>query len=353
MKAFRRDVRALAPYTLEEPELPVKVNQNESPWDWPEELKARALSELGRLPFHRYPPFRDRILREALAERFGLDPRGILVGNGSNELLQTLFTACLGPRRTLLLPEPTFSLYRQMALLSRGRAVAVPLSEAFAYDGRALLEAVRREEPAVVLLCSPNNPTGTVAPPDLVLDLCRACRGIVAVDEAYGEFAGGEGTVSLLLRGARNLVVLRTFSKAWGSAALRLGYLLAPPEAAREIAKALLPYNVSPLTASLGAAALREGDLFEERVRRLKASRERLFRELGALPGVEVFPSGGNFLLVRLGERAREVYLRLKERGILVRDVSAAPRLAGCLRFTVGSEGENGALLRALGEILP
>lgn len=352
MRAFRRDVRALSPYTLEEPDLKVKVNQNEAPWDWPEEVKARALSEAGRLPFHRYPPFRDRILRDALAERLGVERGAILVGNGSNELLQALFTACLGPRRTLLLPEPTFSLYRQMALLARGRAVAVPLTETFAYDGRALLRAVEREAPAVVLLCSPNNPTGSVAPPGLILDLCGACRGIVAVDEAYGEFTGEEGAVSLLRRGPRNLVVLRTFSKAWGSAALRLGYLLASPEAAREIAKALLPYNVSPLTAFLGAAALREAPLFERRVRRLRRLRERLLRELEGLPGVEVYPSGGNFLLVRLGPRAREVYLRLKERGVLVRDVSAAPRLAGCLRFSVGSEAENAALLRALREVL-
>lgn len=353
MRAFRRDVLALSAYTLEEPALPVKVNQNESPWDWPEEVKARALEDLKGLPFHRYPPFRETVLRRELAARFGLRPEGVLVGNGSNELLQALFLACLGPRRALLLPEPTFSLYRQVALLARGRVVSVPLSEDFAYDGKALLDAVKRERPAVTLLCSPNNPTGSVAPLERVADLCLATQGLVAVDEAYGEFAGEEGAASLLRGGPSNLVVLRTFSKAWGAAALRLGYLLTAPAVAREIAKALLPYNVSPLAAALGTVALREGDAFRQRVHRIRGLRESLFERLEAVPGLRVYPSGANFLLVRIGPRAREVYLRLKERGILVRDVSSGPRLSGCLRVTVGSEEENEALLRALGEILP
>ncbi len=353
MRAIRRDVLALQAYHLEEPPSPVKINQNEAPWDWPREMKERTLAQLASLPFHRYPPYRESALTAPLARRFGLSPGSVLVANGSNQLLQALFLACLGPRRKALIPEPTFSLYRQLALLCHGRAVGVPLGGDYRYDPEALLEAVRRERPRVVLVCSPNNPTGSVLSPREVLRLCEATEALVVVDEAYGEFAEGEGAAALLRGGPNNLAVLRTFSKAWGAAALRLGYLLASPPVAKEVAKALLPYGVSPLTAALGGAALREEGLFRERVLRIRALREDLHRNLAAIPGLRVFPSAGNFLLVKLGPRAREVYRRLKERGVLVRDVSSSPGLEGCLRFTVGSAEENAALLSALREVWP
>lgn len=353
MKAIRREVLALKAYHLQEPPSSVKINQNESPWDWPRELKERLLSELVSLPFHRYPPYRESLLAEPLARRFGLAPESVLVGNGSNELLQALFLACLGPRRRVLIPAPTFSLYRQLALLCHGRTVEVPLGEGYTYEVNALLEADRRERPSVLLLCSPNNPTGSLLRQEEILRLCEATSALVAVDEAYGEFVSGEGAAALLSGGPRNLVVLRTFSKAYGSAALRLGYLLASPPVAKEISKALLPYGVSPLTAALGEAILGEDALIQERVLRLRALRAELFGALQAFEGLRVFPSGGNFLLVRLGPRAREVYLGLKERGILVRDLSSSPRLKGCLRFTVGSKEENAALLAALREVWP
>lgn len=351
MNPFRPEVVALEAYTLLEAPLPVKLDQNEAPWDWPAPLKEAAACLVTEAVFNRYPPFQERALTEALASRWGLSPESVLVGNGSNELLRALFGAAVGPGRTLFCPSPSFSLYGQMALLSGSRAVAVPFGEAFAYDPAAWLGAVERERPALVLVCSPNNPTGSAFALEGIERLCD-CAPLVAVDEAYGEFAG-ESAASLL-PGRENLVVLRTLSKAWGAAALRLGYAFAAPGTARQLGKALLPYGVSPLTAGLGRLALQNADLFEPRVAALRAERERVRQALYNLRGVTVFPSEANFLLLRMqGLEARVVHGALKTRGVLLRDVSRGPGLSGCLRFTVGTREENDAALAALVEVLP
>lgn len=350
MKAFRPEVVALSPYTMCEEPLPVKLDQNEAPWDWPAELKDEAVRALSAAAFNRYPPFVERDLTAALAELWGLSPGCVLVGNGSNELLRALFSAALGPGRRVLLPSPTFSLYRQMALLAGCEVAEIPFGKGFAYDPAAWEEVVERDRPDVVLLCSPNNPTGTAFPLEALDRLCDKAA-LVAVDEAYVEFAE-ESAVSLLPR-RENLVVLRTLSKAWGAAALRLGYSLAAPGTSSQIAKALLPYGVSPLTASLGRLAIRNAALFEPRVQLLKEERARLARRLSAIPGVEVIPSQANFMLVRMaGREATRIHLSVKRRGVLLRDVSRMPGLAECLRMSVGTPEENDAAVKALAEVL-
>lgn len=351
MSLFRPDVEALAAYTMRERALPVKVNQNELPWDWPEALKEEAARAALETAFHRYPPFDEERLTGALEARWALPSGSVLVGNGSNEVLQALFLAALGPGRTVLLPRPSFGLYRQMALLASARAVEVDLAGGLSYDAGAFLDAVRRERPDLVLLCCPNNPTGAVFPRERLRELMGAAPGLVAVDEAYAEFT--DWTSTDLLPAQERLVVLRTFSKAWGAASLRLGYALAAPPTALQVRKALLPYNVSALSAALGALALQNAGLFEQRVALLRRERGRLFDALKAVEGLEAAPSEANFLLVRLRRKeAGEVHEALKERGILVRDVSAMPGLAGCLRLSVGSPEENDRVVEALREVL-
>jgi len=348
---FRPEVEALEAYTLREGAVPVKVNQNESPWDWPEELKARAAQRVREIAFNRYPPFDESDLTAALARRWKLTPDCVLVGNGSNEVLQALFAAAAGPGRTVLLPRPSFGLYRQMVWLSGASVAEMALEGAVAYSPATWREAVRRLRPELVVICSPNNPTGAAYATGELEMLLEEAPGLVAVDEAYAEFAR-ETAVPLLNR-YDNLVVLRTFSKAWGGAALRLGYALASPGAARQLRKALLPYNVSPVTAALGLLALEEAPLFEGRVRQLVEAREALAAGLAALPGVTVYPSQANFLLLRISGRAgTAVYGALKARGVLVRDVSRGWGLEGCLRLTVGSPQENRAARTALAEVL-
>ena len=351
MSLFRPEVASLKAYTMADEASRIKVNQNESPWDWPAELKEEAVRAASAVPFNRYPGFEEKALTAALAERWGLSADSVLIGNGSNELLMALFLAAVGPGRKVLLPSPTFSMYRQLALLAGAPVSEVLLKDGVSYKREAWTRALRREKPALMLLCSPNNPTGDAYPPEALSDLIGQAPGLVVVDEAYGEFS--TGTARELLPKQENLVVLKTFSKAWGGAGLRLGYLLAATRTAAQIRKALLPYNVSPVTAGMGLLALRNAALFEKRVGVVIAERGRLYEALGRIPGLTVYPSRANFILVRVAKgTAGERFGALKARGILVRDVSHLPGLERCLRLCVGSPEENDEVLSALAEVM-
>jgi len=228
-----------------------------------------------------------------------------------------------------------------------GTAVRVPLGSDFEYDLDTLMQAQRDHLASVVIICSPNNPTGTALSPDDVARLCRESDALVVVDEAYHEFAGQ--SVVPLLHDHGNLIVLRTFSKAMAMAGLRVGYLLASPELVAEVNKARLPYNLNFLSQAAALAVLSDPGTVEANVARLVRARESLFRDLAAIPGVRPFRSQANFILFALEGRApADVFRSVYEQGVLVRDVSATPRLSDCLRVSVGTEEENAAFLAAL-----
>lgn len=328
----------------------VKADLNESPWDWPEKLKEKASRILRSIPMNRYP-VEGAELATALADRFELDSSSILVGNGSNELLLALFLASAGGGRSVLVPRPSFGVYRQMVAVSGARATELLLEEGVSYRPEDWLEALVREKPHLVLICSPNNPSGACFPEDALEEVLAQAPGLVAVDEAYSEFSGHN--LRRLLKRHANLVLLRTFSKAWGAAGLRLGYLMAAPDVAAGIRKALLPFRLNRISARLGMLALQHASLFEDRVRRIVAERARLLKGLKALPGVTAYPSRANFILIRLANRpASGVCEELRVRGILVRRFTSVPELEDCLRITVASPNENKAILRALREVL-
>jgi histidinol-phosphate aminotransferase len=234
-----------------------------------------------------------------------------------------------------------------------GRYVPVPLGEGFEYDVDRLVTAAVRERARVIVLNSPNNPTGSALPEGAVERVLRDTGALVLCDEAYQEF-GGPTAVPLLRRSSR-VVVLRTFSKAMGMAGLRFGVALAHPQLTAELAKGKLPYNVNLVTLAAASAALRESALLAERTRAVVATRERFLAALQELPGLTAYPSAANFVLIRFRALpAREVFRRLyEEHGILVRDVSGAAELAECLRISVGTEDDMDAVLAALREILP
>jgi histidinol-phosphate aminotransferase len=345
-------VRAQTAYTLSAPAARRKLNQNESPWDLPPALKRDILAAAEAAPWQRYPEFAPPELLAALAHRYGWTPDGILVGNGSNELIQATLTTTLEHGDVVVAPSPTFSLYRLLTGVLGGRYRPVPLGPSFAYDVDALIEAAVRERARVVVLNSPNNPTGSALPEGAVARVLEETGALVVCDEAYQEFGGP--TALPLLRTSSRLVVLRTFSKALGLAGLRFGLALAHPAVAREIAKAKLPYNVNVVTLAAAAAALRHGEALAERTRALVEQRERLAARLSGLPALEVFPSAANFILIRCRRHpAREVFRRLlDEHGILVRDVSGTSELAQCLRISVGTAEDVDAVGDALAAIL-
>ncbi len=345
-------VRELRAYTLSPDRASVKINQNENPWDAPQALKEESLRRLREREWSRYPDFVPASLHEKLARFAGWRADGVIAGNGSNELIQALLMVTIGEGKRVLISEPTFALYRQVATVLGGEVTSVPLASTLTYDVGALLDAIKSDDPDVTIICSPNNPTGCVmSDADLTL-LLDATRGLIAVDEAYFEFAGH--TVAPLLNAHANLVVFRTFSKAMAMAALRVGYLLAAPELAREIGKAVLPYNLNAVSQTIAEVAteMYEAELAPS-VRQIVSERERLFDELKNINGLNVVPSQANFMLVRLANiEPRRVFQELLRRDILTRDVSSYPMLGDCLRFSVGTPVENDKLLAALREII-
>jgi histidinol-phosphate aminotransferase len=359
-------VRALSAYALARSEAPVKLNQNENPWDLPEPLKRRVLERALERPWSRYPDFDPKELLEALARFSGWRADGILAGNGSNELIEALLLVTVSPGTKVVIPQPTFTLYALMtailggeAVPSRGALVRKRASGSpgtsvlsFAYDVEALLESQRESRASMVIVCSPNNPTGTSLPLADVERLCWASDSLVVIDEAYHEFSG-QGAVPLLERHP-NLVVLRTFSKAMALAGLRVGYLLASPELVREVNKARLPYNVNFFSQAAALAAIDEyEEVLAPTVRRLVGERERLLARLADVPGVRACASDANFFLLECASAdPKAVFASLLRRGVLVRDVTSYPMLSRFLRVSVGSEEENDAFLHALGTAL-
>ncbi|MDR0788078.1 MAG: histidinol-phosphate transaminase [Gemmatimonadota bacterium] len=347
-------VRGLGAYTLRPYEPRIKLNQNESPYDVPEPLKRRLWERLADRPWNRYPPFVAADFIAAVSEVTGWPEAGVLVGNGSNELIQALLSVVVEPGVSVVIPEPTFTLYQLVSGVSGGTAVSVALDEEMRFRVDAIIEAARTSRAAMIVLCTPNNPTGRSLTREEIERIYDSTDALIVLDQAYVEF-GGYNAIPLLA-GRPRLVVLRTFSKAMAMAGLRAGYLLAHPELATEIAKAKLPYNVNFVTETIAAEMLRAHDLLQPGVDSMSAERDRIIRELSALEGLTVFPSDANFVLFRVehGEISHTTLFNrlLEEDGILVRDVSKYPMLEHCLRVSTGTPEENDAFLAGIRRIL-
>ena len=351
LSLIKAGVRGQTAYSLSSPPAARKLNQNESPYDFPADLK-REVFELAGQGWQRYPEFAPPDLLRALGEHYGWVADGILVGNGSNELIQAVLSVTLRAGDVVVAPSPTFSLYRLLTGVLGGRYVPVPLTTDFGYDVDRLIETAHREGARVIVLNSPNNPTGSVLPAGAVERILAGTSALVVCDEAYQDF-GGPTALGLLSHSSR-LVVLRTFSKALGLAGLRFGLALAHPAVAQEIAKGKLPYNVNLITLAAARTALNHAGLLAERVREVIATRDRFLERLAGLPGLIVYPSAANFVLVRTQHLpAKELFLQLYERhGILVRDVSRSAELSDCLRISIGTPADMDAVIAALEQIL-
>lgn len=304
----------------------------------------------GPVALNRYPDPFQRELRQALADREGHSLPEIFVGVGSDEAIDLLLRVFCEPGvDRVLIPEPTYGMYRVAAAIQNAIIDRVLLDDEFQLD-RAAIEEALRPTTKIVFVCSPNNPTGNRLRSDDILWLCRRAPGLVVVDEAYIEFADGP-SMSGQVPSIPNLVVLRTLSKAWGLAAIRLGYAIAHPTVISFLMKVKSPYNVNTLTARAALEGLRRSDRAASMVRQIRSERERLRSALGGLRIViDILPSEANFLAVRFRDPA-SVIRRLRAAGIIVRDRTAEPKLDGCLRITVGTPDENDAVLTMLREI--
>lgn len=350
-RSIKPEVRALRAYSLSPHRASIKINQNENPWDAPSRIKEEVIRRFAQRKWSRYPDFIPTDLLERLADFAEWRPDGVIAGNGSNELIQALLMVTVERGKRVLICEPTFALYKQVATVLGAVVESVPLTSEFQYDFNALLRAVEDIQPDVIIVCSPNNPTGCViSESDLATLLARA-QGVVVVDEAYHEFSGR--SVVPLLGEHENLVVLRTFSKAMALAALRVGYLLSSPELVREISKALLPYNLNAFSQTAAVVALEMYEIeLQPLVQEIVLERNRLFAELSVIDGLAPVESQANFMIVRSVLEPKMVFSGLLERDILIRDVSKYPMLGEYFRLSVGTPEENDLLLMALKEIM-
>ena len=326
---------------------PIKLNQNESPFDLPPEIKRELVQSFLEIPFNRYPLEQPLRLIRSYAEYVGHDPDGVLVGNGSNELTYTLALTMVENGTPVVLPRPMFALYETAVRLHGGDLTSIPPRSDFSFDTEGILRAVEERQPALTVLTTPNNPTGLAMRLSEVESILAASTGFVVVDEAYVEFSEEESALTLM-GSYPNLIVLRTLSKAWGLAGLRLGFLLAHPTVAREILKARLPFMIDPLAETTALTLLRHRELLAERARTMKASCLELTARLQEMEGVGVIPSQSNFVLFRTAVEPLLLMNRLAESGVLVRNMGGYPELKGFVRVNAGTEAENKAFLAAL-----
>lgn len=352
--AARRGVRCVTPYLLVEEDAEVKVNQNESPWDVPTELKDEVARKLRDLPWNRYHQKIPQEFLARIARDEGFPEEGVLAASGSNLLLQWIFEAFCPPGAAIVVPAPSFALYSLWGEICEARLETVPLGPRFEYDAEGFVRAIEAAAPAITVLCLPNNPTGSeMAPKDVrrIAEASRRAGGMLVVDEAYREFSEPDFDRSWLPREFPNALLVRTCSKAFAAAGIRLGYLLAPPSVAEDLRKMVPPFHLNLFAAVFGLTVWERKDVFRDRVGKILAERDRLMGSLARIRGVEVFPTHANFFLFRVRD-AERVFSGLKERGILVRAPGKDPRLAGCLRANAGTPEENDRLIASLRETM-
>ncbi len=342
----RPDMREFAPYRTQQMKADVRLQANE--WADPTPA-ARYLSdeELERILLNRYPGAAAD-LRGALAQRYGVSPEQIVLGNGSNEVLLYSFLLFGGHGRSTLLFQPTYSMHGRLSQTAGSRVIDEVIGLPYRIDKERVVAAIERHQPEIVCLTSPNNPSGTLIGEDIVLAAARAVpRSLVLVDEAYADFAGF--TVIPHIAEHPNIVVVRTFSKARAAAGLRLGLLIAHPAVAAMYRAVQLPYNVSTVTVALATKIARDERSLRQRVERNRAERERVFAALQRVDVIEAFPSETNFILFRLRAGTTErVHALFLEQSVLVRDLSSWPGCAGCLRVSIGTPEENDRFIAAL-----
>ena len=351
--APRESIALMQGYHSPQLDVEVRLNTNESPEPPPAEFR-EAFAEASRaVEWHRYPDRSATELRTRIGELYGVGPTRVFAANGSNEVLQTLLLTYGGAGRTAAVFEPTYALHSHLGRVTGTSVVTGERGPDFALDLGEVQRVVESHLPDVTFLCSPNNPTGVVDDPADVNDVCRLVSdtgGLLCVDEAYGQFS--EQSTLSMLGDEVPLVVLRTYSKTWAMAGARLGYLVGPEWLVSELEKVVLPYHLDAMTQIAGILALDHLEVMQQRVRRLVAERQRLVAELTAL-GVEVWPSGANFVLFRPEKVSGEVvWQKLVDRSVLVRNCASWPRLDGCLRVTIGTPQEDDRFLEALSEVL-
>jgi histidinol-phosphate aminotransferase len=348
----RPEIRELSAYHVQNPGNLIKLDAMENPYTWPDELRDEWAQLIRGTDVNRYPDPAASELTARLAETMGV-PEGmrLILGNGSDEIIQMIAMSLSGPGRSVLSVDPGFVMYRMITIFCGMHYVGVPLkAEDFSLDVAAIKQAMDQHQPAVVFLAYPNNPTGNLYAEQDIIEIIEAAPGLVVVDEAYAPFT--DESFMTKLGAYDNLVVMRTVSKM-GLAGLRLGLLAGPTQWLDEFDKVRLPYNINVLTQVSAEFALRHKAVFDEQTAQIRTERTRLLSAFSELPGVTVFPSAANFILMRTPAGQADAWFGgLKKRGVLIKNLNGAhSMLADCLRPTVGTPEENRRMLEAFIEV--
>jgi len=349
---IRADVRRLAAYHVPDAGDYIKLDAMENPFSWPSSLLDEWLSVLRETPINRYPDPQAKQLTQVLRQDMAVPEQfDIVLGNGSDELIQLIITAVAEPGRVVMAPGPTFVMYKLIAELMGMDYQSVALNDNFDLDEEVMLAAIEKHQPAVIFLAYPNNPTGNVFSAASMHKILAASPGIVVVDEAYHAFS--DKSFLDQLGNYDNLLILRTVSKM-GLAGLRLGLLIGAPSWLDQINKVRLPYNINSLTQVTATIALQHSEVFKQQTTEICAQRTALYTALEKMGGVQTFPTQANFILFRLlAGKATEVFEALKSDGILIKNLhGSVPALDDCLRVTVGTESQNQAFLDAMTSIM-
>lgn len=346
----RPELEQLTPYDAKDVRAEVMLASNENPLNLPGEVLSRLAKRIGEFDFNRYPDPTATALRRLIAEANGLEVENVLIGNGGDELIFDVLLAWGGPGRTFLDMPPTFSMYGIDAQATGTRVVRVPRTADFQIDEPKVLERVREGDIDLVIVANPNNPTGGLANESFLIELIESTEAIVMVDEAYFEFS--RHTMRPHMARHRNLVILRTFSKAFSLAGLRVGYLLGDPEIVRELMKVRQPYSVNSFSQMVASLVFRDRMVFEEGISDIIRGRDQVIHGLRIMHGVEVFETEANFVLFRVAHASALWRDLLHNHSVLVRDFSRTPGLEDCLRVTVGTAEENRRFLEAADEVL-
>jgi histidinol-phosphate aminotransferase len=345
---IRAEIQALSSYHVPAADKLIKLDAMENPYHWPADLVEQWLDRLRPVELNRYPDPGARDLSENLRKVMQIpEDMQVVLGNGSDELIQMLALAVAAPGRVMLSPDPTFVMYRMIAEVVGMHYQAVPLGGDFSLDRDTLVSAIEQTQPAIVFLAYPNNPTGNLFDVAVVEEVIAAAPGLVVVDEAYAPFT--DASFMSRLGEFPNLLVLRTVSKM-GLAGLRLGLLAGPAEWLGEIDKTRLPYNINVLTQVSALFALQHKTVLDEQAQQIRADRAKLFEALQALEGIRPFPSEANFILFETPQgEAERIFAALKQQGVLIKNLTpCGGRLQDCLRVTVGKAEENQYFMEAL-----
>lgn len=343
---LRREILDLHAYHVPDSDGYVKLDAMENPYLLPPALREEIAAAVADAPINRYPDPNPASLKQAILDTLQLSPSmDVLLGNGSDELIQLLALALNKSGAALLSVEPSFVMYRMIGIFTGMRYVGVPLASDFSLDLIATLAAIEREQPALVFLAYPNNPTGNLFSSSDIRKIIEAAPGLVVVDEAYYAFAS-DSCISLLTE-YPNLLVMRTFSKL-GMAGLRLGFLVGNSAWLEQLEKLRLPYNVGVLTQLVASRLLANHQVLLQQAEQITQDRGWLLQQLQGLSPITVYPSEANFLLFRIAN-ATVVFNRLKQKGVLIKNLDGGhPMLINCLRVTVGTRTENEQFLQAL-----